>query len=68
MLGALGFVLGHLYVRWRELTERERFLLRLKEAATPQRMHPEESARLEFLRSGWWAVSHWLPDLWRLRQ
>ncbi len=68
VLGALGLVLGHLYVRWRELTQRERFLLGLKEATTPQRMHPEERARLEFLRAGWWAVFHWLPDLWRRRQ
>jgi hypothetical protein len=67
VLGALGLVLATVYGRWRELTERERFLLRLKEVTTPQRMHPEESARLEFLRSGWWAVSHWLPDLWRRR-
>ncbi len=67
LLGALGFVLSSLYGRWRQLTERERFFLSLKEAATPQHMRLDERARLRLLRSPWWGLSRWLPDLWRRR-
>jgi len=67
LLGALGFVLRNLYGRWGQLTEREKFFLTLKEAATPQRMRPDEIARLRLLRSPWWALLRWLPELWRRR-
>jgi len=67
LLGALGFVLSNVYGRWRQLTERERFFLSLKEAAIPKNLRPDESARLRLLRSPWWGLSRWLPDLWRRR-
>jgi hypothetical protein len=51
--------------RWVKLTERERFLLGVKEAATPTRLDSGERARLAVLRSPWWALWRWLPDLWR---
>jgi len=53
------------YRLWREATERERFMLALKEAATPHRMEPEDAQRLRRLRSPWWAVWRWLLALWR---
>ena len=53
------------YRLWREATERERFMLALKEASTPQRMNAEDGLRLKRLRSPWWAVWRWLIALWR---
>ena len=67
LLGAVALVLSNLHGRWRQLTERERFFLSLKEAATPQHMSPDERARLRLLRSPWWGLSRWLADLWRRR-
>lgn len=61
----LGVLIGHSYSRWRMLTERERFLLVLKDATTPQKLRLEERIRLRLLRSCWWAIWRWLPDLWR---
>jgi hypothetical protein len=51
--------------RWQQLTERERFFLAMKRAATPHRLLPEERSRLQLLDAPWWAVWRWLPDLWR---
>jgi hypothetical protein len=68
VVGGLCFVaslLGHLYRRWRELTERERFVLGMKSASTPGQLRPENDGRLKMLRSPWWAIWRWLPDLWR---
>jgi hypothetical protein len=53
------------YRLWREATERERFMLALKEASTPARMDPEDMLRLRRLRAPFWAVWRWLLDLWR---
>jgi len=64
-LGFVAFLLGHLYRRWRELTERERFLLGMKSVSTPSQLRPENSGRLNMLRSPWWVIWRWLPDLWR---
>lgn len=64
ILGGLSVLLGFSYWRWQELTERERFLLAMKQAATPEAMKPAEKVRLELLRSPWWGVWRWLPDLW----
>lgn len=61
----LGVAIRSSYLRWQRLTERERFLLGMKEASTPQRMHPEEKKRLSLLHSPWWAIWRWLPELWR---
>ena len=62
--GILSLLVGFCYYRWQQLTERERFLLGMMEASTPQRMHSNERARLKLLRSPWWVVWRWLPDLW----
>lgn len=48
--------------RWQEHVERERFVLGLKAASTPDRLKPRERSRLELLRAPWWAVWRWLPD------
>jgi hypothetical protein len=50
--------------RWQQLTERERFFLAMKKAATPHRLLPKERSRLELLDAPWWAVWRWLPDSW----
>ena len=60
----LGLFLRVEYRLWREATERERFLLALKEASTPQRMEPDDMLRLRRLRAPFWAVWQWLLDLW----
>jgi hypothetical protein len=64
ILGGLILLLVSSHRRWQQLTERERFFLAMKRAATPQRLLPEERARLELLDSPWWAAWRWLPDLW----
>lgn len=64
-LFAVGTFLRASYLRWREATRRERFLLAMKEASTPEVMNPEEISRLRLLRSPWWAAWKWLPDLRR---
>lgn len=61
----VAFLLGHLYRRWRELTERERFVLGMKSVSTPGQRRPENDGRLKMLHSPWWAIWRWLPDLWR---
>ena len=61
----LGLFLQVEYRLWREATERERFILALKEASTPARMDPEDMLRLRRLRAPFWAVWRWLLDLWR---
>jgi hypothetical protein len=61
----VGMLLRRSYHRWREATERERFFLAMKEASIPVRMSPEDRLRLELLRSPWWAMWRWLPELWR---
>jgi hypothetical protein len=65
MLAGVGVILAFSYRRWQQLTERERFLLGMKEASRPRNMHPDEKSRLKLLRSSWWAVWRWVPDLWR---
>jgi hypothetical protein len=52
------------YRSWREATERERFMLSLKEASTPKRMDPEDMIRLKRLRAPFWAFWRWLLDMW----
>lgn len=64
-LAGLALLLGLSYRRWQELVERERVLLAMKKASTPGDMRPEEIARLELMRSPWWALWRWFPDLWR---
>jgi len=64
-LSFVAFLLGHLYWRWHELTERERFLLGMKSVSTPGQLRPENDGRLELLRSPWWDIWRWPPDLWR---
>lgn len=64
-LSFVAFLLGHLYWRWQEVTERERFWLGMKSLSTPGRLRPENDVRLKMLRSPWWAIWRWLPDLWR---
>lgn len=61
----IGLLLRVEYRQWREATERERFMLALKEASTPQRMDPADVLRLRRLRSPGWAVWRWLFELWR---
>jgi hypothetical protein len=63
LLGA-GLLAGS-YWHWRRLTERERFFLAMKQAVGAERMGPDEKTRLRLLRSPWWAVWRWLPDLQR---
>jgi hypothetical protein len=65
VLLGVGVFLRVSYHRWREATERERFFLAMKEASIPERMNPEDRLRLTRLRSPWWAVWRWLPELWR---
>ena len=65
LLLGLPLLLASSYVHWQKLRERERFFLTMKEITTPKRMRPEERARLAMLRTPWWAVWRWLPDLWR---
>jgi len=64
-LSLVAFLLGHLYWRWHELTERERFVLGMKSLSTPGQLRPENDGRLTMLHSPWWAIWQWLPDLWR---
>jgi hypothetical protein len=64
ILGGLILPLVSSHRRWQQLTERERFFLAMKRAATPHRLLPEERSRLELLDSPWWAVWQWLRDLW----
>jgi len=64
-LSGVGVLLAISYRRWRQATERERFMLAMKDASIPRRMSPEERLRLKLLRSPWWAVWRWLPELWR---
>ena len=56
MLAGVGVILAFSYRRWQQLTERERFLLGMKEASRPRNMHPDEKSSLKLLRSSWWAV------------
>jgi hypothetical protein len=64
MLAGVGVILAFSYRRWQQLIERERFLLGMKQASTPNKMCPSERSRLKVLRSSWWVVWRWLPDLW----
>ena len=48
--------------RWQARIERERFILALKAAATPDQLRPDERDRLQLLRAPWWAVWRWLPE------
>ncbi len=64
LLLGVGLLLDSSHRHWQQLRERERFLLTMKEITTPLRMGPEERARLVMLRTPWWAVWRWLPDLW----
>ncbi len=64
LLLGVGLLLDSSHRHWQKLRERERFLLTMKEITTPLRMGPEERARLVILRTPWWAVWRWLPDLW----
>jgi hypothetical protein len=64
VMACLGLILAFSYRRWQRLTERERFLLGMKKAARPQNMDPDEKSKLKLLRSPWWALWRWLPDLW----
>jgi hypothetical protein len=67
-VGGLGFVaslIGHLYRRWRDHTERERFVLGMKSVTTPGQFRPANDIRLKMLHSPWRAIWRWLPDLWR---
>jgi hypothetical protein len=61
----IGLLLRVEYRQWREATERERFMLALKEASTPRLMLPEDLVRLKRLRAPFRAVWRWLPDLWQ---
>ena len=61
----VGMFLRASYRRWRETAQREKFLLAMKEASTPERMSPGERSRLKLLRLPWWAVWRWLLDLRR---
>lgn len=55
-------VVRYAYGRWQERVERERFVLAMKAASTPDLLDPNERARLRLLRSPWWAVWRWLPE------
>jgi hypothetical protein len=61
-LAGLALMVGFSYRCWQRLTERERFLLGMKEASTPKKMLPDERSKLKLLRSPWWAFWRWLPD------
>lgn len=65
VLAVLGLILAQNFQRWSRLTERERFILGMKEISRPGNMTVKERHRLEFLRSPWWAVWRWFPELWR---
>ncbi len=56
MLAGVGVILAFSYRRWQQLTERERFLLGMKEASIANNMLPDERLRLKLLRSLWWVV------------
>jgi hypothetical protein len=60
----LSLGIGLCHIRWQRHTERDRFILAMMEASTPDRMLPNEKARLKLLRSPWWAFWRWVPDLW----
>lgn len=62
VLAVLGLILAPNFQRWSRLTERERFLLGMKEISRPGNMTPKERERLELLRSPWWAVWRWFSD------
>lgn len=64
----VGLVLWSFYDYWQRMTEKERFLLGMKKAATPDQLKPHERARLDSLRAPWWAVWRWSPSLWRQLQ
>lgn len=68
VLAVLGLILAQNFRRWGQLTERERFLLGMKQISRPQNMTSKERQRLELLRSPWWAVWRWFPELWRHQQ
>lgn len=53
---------GLAHRRWQNRVERERFVLAMKAASTPDRLAREERDRLELLREPWWAVWRWLPE------
>ena len=65
VLAALGLILALNFRQWRQITERERFLLGMKQISRPGNMTAKERQRLELVRSPWWAVWRWVPDLWR---
>jgi len=65
VLAVLGLILAQNFRRWRQLTERERFLLSMKQISRPGNMTAKERQRLELVRSPWWAAWRWFPDLWR---
>lgn len=58
LVGAIRYA----YSRWQESVERERFVLAMKAASTPDLLDRNERARLRLLRSPWWAVWRWLPE------
>lgn len=64
-LAGVGLLVGSSFARWQKLTERERFLLALKQASSPRDMPADEQSTLRLLRSPWWALWRWVPDLWR---
>ena len=47
--------------QWQESIERERFVLSMKAASTPESLAPEERERLRLLRAPWWGVWRWIP-------
>ena len=47
--------------RWQESIKRERFVLSMKAASTPELLAPEERERLRLRRAPWWAVWRWIP-------
>ena len=51
ILAGVGVILAFSYRRWQELTERERFLLGMKEASITNNMRPDERLKLKLLRS-----------------
>lgn len=63
IIGAL--LIGWTYYahrRWQKSVERERYVLAMKAASTPDRLEPGERARLRLLRAPWWALWRWLPE------
>ena len=65
LLAAFAFVLVFSYLRWQELTERDRFMLGMKAASHPENLTAEQRSTLKVVRSPWWAAWRWAPDLWR---